>query len=178
MTAIRNLKSDDNESFEGVFDSKSLIQEEMDITIFSVADGVKEYAEKCVDHYNNLNKNQKALDDIQEMLANFMFYMYDEWKEMGFDDIAADTEKAIEAYDAGKPLVSCLSNPRFYIDFLDDEPIFDEIGYIIEADCPWEPEHQCCIIIRGDEVKYVGTSNGNTPWDDDDEYYCVWNDEE
>ncbi len=73
-------------------------------------------------------------------------------------------------------MVTCLSRPRLYVELPEDEEDAEEIGYCIEAECPWEPEHQCSIIIRNDEVKYVGPSEGNTPWDDEDEYYCIWND--
>lgn len=179
MSVIRDLKPDDNDMgwLEGKFDSKSLFQEEMSITIFSDSEESKKYAEKCVEHYNKLNENQGILDDIQEKLAKFMLFMYDEWKEMDiYDDIVADTEKAVEVYNAKESLITCLSRPRLYVELPEDETDVEEIGYCIETECPWEPEHQCSIIIRGDEVKYVGPSEGNTPWDDDDEYYCIWND--
>lgn len=179
MSVIRDLKPDINEMgwLEGKFDSQSLFQGEMDIIIFDETDEAKEYAEKCIEHYNSLNDDQRLLDEIQEKLSGFMFYMYDEWKTMGiYDDIVADTEKAIEAYNSGKQLLSCLTRPRLYVELPEEETDVMEIGYCIETDCPWEPEHQCSIIIRGDEVKYVGPSEGNTPWDDEDEYYCVWND--
>ena len=52
----------------------------------------------------------------------------------------------------------------------------DEIGYGIECECPWEPEHQCCILIRNDKVVYVGTSEGLDPWGEEDDYHCVWDD--
>ena len=181
MTAIRDLKPDNNGLgwLEGKFDSESLFQGEMGITIFSDSDEAKEYAEKCVAQYNKLNENQKLLDDIQEKLARFMLYMYDEWEAMDiYDDIASETKKAVEAYNLGEQLITFLSNLRLYVELPMEETEEDEIGYCIEADCPWEPEHQCSIIIRGDEVKYVGPSEGNTPWDDEDEYYCIWNEEE
>ena len=81
---------------EGTFDSRSLFQGEMNITIFDDSDESREYAEKCIEHYNNLNTNQKVLDEIQQKLSAFMFYMYDEWKAMEiYDDIVTDTEKAV-----------------------------------------------------------------------------------
>ncbi len=54
----------------------------------------------------------------------------------------------------------------------------NEIGYGIECECPWEPEHQCIILIRNNNVVYVGPSEGNDPWQDENEYYCIWNDED
>ena len=181
MSEIRDLKPDVNEMgwLEGTFDSRSLFQGEMNITIFDDSDESREYAEKCIEHYNNLNTNQKVLDEIQQKLSAFMFYMYDEWKAMEiYDDIVTDTDKAIEVYKSGKQLLSCLSHPRLYVELPEEEDATTEIGYCIETECPWEPEHQCSIIIRGDEVKYVGPSEGNTPWDDEEEYYCIWNDKD
>lgn len=151
MSEIRDLKPDINEMgwLEGTFDSRSLFQGEMNITIFDDSDESREYAEKCIEHYNNLNTNQKVLDEIQQKLSAFMFYMYDEWKVMKiYDDIVTDTEKAIEVYKSGKQLLSCLSHPRLYVELPEEEDAATEIGYCIETECPW----------------------------DDEEYYCIWND--
>ena len=181
MSVIRDLKPDNKGLgwLEGKFDSESLFRGEMDITLFEDSDETIEYAEKCVSHYNRLNENKKLLDDIQENLASFMLYMRDEWEAMDiYDEIAEETEKVAKEYEDGASLITFLSHPRLYVELPEDEDFEGEIGYCIESDCPWEPEHQCSIIIRGDELKYVGPSEGNTPWDDDDEYYCIWNDEE
>ena len=92
-----------------------------------------------------------------------------------YDDIAKGMESALKGYMEGRNLWEFLSNPTLFV-VLPEDGETTEIGYVIEADCPWEPEHQCSIIIRGNHLKYVGPSEGNTPWDDD-EYYCIWNDE-
>ncbi|MBP3746651.1 MAG: hypothetical protein J6I47_04215 [Ruminococcus sp.] len=55
-----------------------------------------------------------------------------------------------------------------------DAPEGEGIGYCIVADCPWELEHQCEIIIRDDTVLYTGPCEVDTPRGDEDDYYCIW----
>lgn len=176
MSRIRALEPDKNGLgwLEGIFDSVSLFQGEMDIIIYADDDVAKEYAERCVAHYNSLNDNKILLNQLQEYLAKYMLYMYDEWVAMGMDDdIVSKTKVVIDGYKAGNLLIHYLSEPKLCI----APRMEDEIGYMIETECPWEPEHQCLIIIRGDTLKYVGPSEGNTPWDEDEDYYCIWHDE-
>ncbi len=171
---IYSLKEDNNGLgwLEGKFESKSLFQGEIDITIMDNTDIAKEYAEKCIEHYNVLNNNKELLGKIQESLAKFMMFMYEdcEWDETTKKNI----ETAIKGFNEGNSLLKYLTNPEIYIELPED---IDEIGYVIQTECLWEPEHMCAIIIRENELKYVGPSEGNTPWDDDDEYYCIWNDD-
>lgn len=179
MSIIRDILHDEGglDWLNGKFDSASLFNGEMDITIYGDSDEYTEYAEKCIAHYNCLNENPELMADIREKLAKFMYYMRDEWESMGiYDDIAEDTEKAVEEYESGGDILKYLTKPCLNIEMSEDYS--DETGYSITAECPWEPEHQCSIIIRGDQLKYVGPDDGNTPWDDDDEYYCIWLDEE
>lgn len=180
MTLIRGLKSNNSELewLEGKFDSMSLFSEEISIIIEDNSYEAKEYAEKCVAHYNMLNTNETLIKEIQNKMAKFMLYMYGEWNAMGiYDDIAEGMEVALKGYNEGRKLWEFLSRPSLLV-VLPEDGETTEIGYIIEADCPWEPEHQCSIIIRGNDLKYVGPSEGNTPWDDEDSYYCIWNDED
>ena len=179
MAVIRDLKPDNSglNWLEGKFDSMSLFSGEIDITIEDNTDEAMEYAERCAAHFNKLDTNQPLLEEIQNKIAKFMLYVYEEWNGMGiYDDIAKGMESALKGYMEGRNLWEFLSNPTLFV-VLPEDGETTEIGYVIEADCPWEPEHQCSIIIRGNHLKYVGPSEGNTPWDDDDEYYCIWNDE-
>ena len=98
---LNNLKEDVNGLgwLEGKFESKSLFQGKIDITIMDNTDVAKEYAEKCIAHYNAINNNKELLEKIQEGLAKFMIYMYEEWKAMGiYDDITRDIEPVINGY--------------------------------------------------------------------------------
>ncbi|SDA09711.1 hypothetical protein SAMN02910447_00172 [Ruminococcus sp. YE71] len=178
MSLINKLDVDENGCWsEGTFESKSLYKGKMRTVLFSEDSAAGEYAEKCVAHYNGLSDKPEMCEAIQQGLEKFFLYMYDAWGEMDiYDDIADSLEPVMEGYKSGKKLVSYLSDPTLYVYPNDGHE--DEIGYTIEWECPWEPEHQCLIVIRGDEVRYVGTSDGLDPWCGDDEYYCIWDDED
>ncbi len=176
MSTIRDLKTDEKGWFaEGKFDSHSLFECEMNVSIFVDDGATVEYAEKCIEHYNNLSQNKDMLLKLDEYLEKFCLYMYEEWKAMGiYDDIAEDTEPCIEAIEKGKSLLKYLSRPTLYV----YPPQGEGIGYGIECDCPWEPEHQCLILIRDDELLYVGPSDGLDSWGEEEDYYCIWHDED
>lgn len=179
MSIIRDMVHDEGGLgwLNGKFDSCSLFQGEMDITLYGDSDEYISYAEKCIAHYNSLNENAELMADIRDKLAKFMYYMRDEWEAMGiYEDIAEDTDKAAEDFENGGDIIKHLEKPCLFIELPENGT--DEIGYEIVADCPWEPEHQCSIIIRGNVLKYVGPCEGNAPWDDDEDYYCIWLDEE
>lgn len=179
MSIIKDLVHDEGGLgwLNGKFESHSLFSGDMGITIYSDTDDAVRYAERCIEHYDRLTENAELMADIRDKLAKFMQYMRDEWEAMGiYDDIAEDTDKAAADVEAGGDIINHLSRPCLNIDPPADGT--DEIGYEILSDCPWEPEHQCSLIIRGDKLKYAGPCEGNTPWDDDDEYYCIWLDEE
>jgi hypothetical protein len=176
MSLIRNLKEEYDGLFAcGVFDSKSLFQGEMPVELYLDEGATEEDGEKCIEHYNRLLEKQEMLDALQSGLEKFFLYMYDEWEQMDiYEDIFTSLKDVMDGYKSGKQLVSYLSDPRMCV-WPQPE---NETGYGIVCECPWEPEHQCLILIRNDKIVYVGTSEGNTPWDDEDEYYCIWNDEE
>lgn len=176
MSIIRDLHNDEYGWFtEGKFDSVSLFDGEMDVSIFVDDGATVEYAEKCIEHYNKLNDNGELMAKLREYLAKFFLYMYDEWKAMGiYDDIVQDIEPVMEGYRSGKDLIEYLYKPELLV----YAPEGEGIGYGIQCECPWEPEHQCLILIRGDELLYVGQSGGSDPWGDEDDYYCIWNDED
>ncbi len=177
MSIIKNLKIEENGLFaNGTFESKSLFSGEMKVIIF-VDDGATETdAERCINHYNNIHNKQDICNKIQTGLEKFFLYMYDEWR--AFDDIYGEIADSLEVimngYKEGKKLISYLSKPTLYV----FPQMKNEIGYGIECECPWEPEHQCIILIRNNNVVYVGPSEGNDPWQDENEYYCIWNDED
>lgn len=176
MSLIRNLENDENGWFaEGIFTSKSLFKGEMKVSIF-IDDGATEQdAEKCIVHYNDLINQKDIMNDIQEHLVKFFLYMYKEWRAMGdiYGEIAESLEPVMDAYNAGESLLAYLSKPTLNV----YPQLENTIGYGIECECPWEPEHQCMILIRNDKLLYVGSADVNDPWGDDEDYYCIWNDE-
>ena len=169
---IKNLKADENNWFlEGTFDSDSLFQGEMSVSIFTDDGATVEDAEACIAQYQQLKKNAAFCANLQEMLAAYFLYMYDALKEMGiYDEIVVEIEPVKQGYEAGENLLSYLSNPTLLV-YLQE---MDEIGYGIECDCPWEPEHSCLILVRNEKLLYVGESDGLDPWGEAEDYHCIW----
>lgn len=175
MSAIRDLQIDEYNLFaHGKFDSQSLFQGEMNLSIFVDDGATEEDAIKCIERYNSLLCKPEICNQIQKGLEKFFLYMYHEWIDFGdiYGDIAKSLEPVMDGYKAGKQLITYLYKPTLCI----FPQLKNEIGYGLECECPWEPEHQCLILIRNDKVVYVGPSEGNDPWGDEDDYYCIWND--
>ena len=88
--------------------------------------------------------------------------MYDEWGD--FSDVYGDVEDSLkpvmDGYNEGKQLITYLYDPTLYV----FPQLENEIGYGVVCECPWEPEHQCSIMIRNDKVVYVGPAEGEDPW--------------
>ena len=73
---IKNLKADENNWFlEGIFDSNSLFQGEMSVSIFTDDGATVEDAEACIAQYQQLKKNAAFCANLQEMLAAYFLYM-------------------------------------------------------------------------------------------------------
>lgn len=174
MKYIRDLHTDKNGCFsEGKFDSASLFIGKMDVVLFTEDGATAEYAEKCIEHYNSLSSNSALQQKLQEYLAAFFLYMYDEWKAIEiYGRIVDALEHVMEGYKSGKKLIEYLSKPTLYV----YAPNGDGVGYGIECNCLWEPEHQCLIIIRNSDLLYVGPSCGLDAWGDSEDYYCIWHD--
>ena len=177
MSIIRNLQIDEEGWFSnGLFKSTSLFKEEMAVSIFVDDGATEDDAIKCIEHYNGLLEKPEMCRQIQEKLEKFFLYMYDEWHDFSaiYGDIVKSLEPVMDGYKEGKQLITYLYKPTLYV----FPQLENEIGYGLECECPWEPEHQCLILIRNDKVVYVGPSDGKDAWGDDDDYYCVWNDED
>ena len=167
MNDIRDLKKEENGMggfLEGKFDSL-LFKCEATIEI-SVDEGTtEEYAEKCVQHFNSLNN--EMIEKIKEWVNKFYLYTLDEIDE----EFAEEIKENMLDYKGKENILEYLSNLHMYVFYPKD----DRIGYNIECDCPWEPEQQCSIIIRENEVLYIGPSEGFNAWSDG-EFFCIWED--
>ena len=173
MDTIRDLQTDENGWFTtGRFESKAFLPGGMDIMIFTDDGACTEDAEKCVAHFNTLGDKPRTLEAIEKGLKGFFLYMYDEWAAMGiFDNIVRSLKPVMEEYRKGTPLSSFLSSPTLLVYPQQN----GDTGYGLECCCPWEPEHQCLILFRNDDVVYVGPSDMLDPWTDEEYLHCVWN---
>lgn len=176
MNTIKNLHTDVTGLFlEGTFDSQALFKGEIKVSIFSFVGATEQDAEKCIAHYNGLTEKNDACDAIENGLKKFFFYMFNEWQEMGdmFQNIVDSLKPVMEGHEAGEKLSSYLSSPTLIV-YAQQE---GEIGYGIECECPWEPEHKCLILVRNDDVVYVGSSGGQEPWAKKESLRCIWDSE-
>ena len=175
---IRNLKTDEEGRFaNGTFDSHSLFEGEMNVSVF-VDDGATEsYAEMCIEHYNNLKNNEALMEKLDEYLQKYFVWMYYQWEEFSnmerYRELYESLKPLMEDCEAGKSLLNHLSEPMLLVYAPEDE----RIGYGIEWACPWEPEHGCLMIFREDDLLYAGGFTSVDAWCDEDEYFCIWHDE-
>lgn len=171
MVIIKDLKSDETGWFTtGKFESKSFLPGEMNLMIFTDDGASLEDAQKCIEHFNNLADKPEILAAIEKRLEQFFLHMYDEWAAMGiYNDIVESLKPVMQDYNKGSKLSSFLSRP----DLVVYQQQNGDIGYGIQTECPWEPEHQCLILIKNDECVYVGPSEMLDPWDDEEHLHCV-----
>lgn len=173
MDIIRDITTDDNGWFtNGRFDSEFLFPGEMDIMIFTDDGASMEDAAACIEHHNRLNDKPAVREAIEKGLEQFFLYMYDEWAAMGiFDRIVESLKPVMEEYDKGTEMITFLSGPTMLVYPRQN----GDVGYGIECSCPWEPEHQCLILIKNGECVYVGPSEMLDPWSGEEYLRCVWN---
>ena len=174
MAVIRDLETDENGWFTtGKFDSEAFLPGETEVMIFTDDGAVIEDAERCIGRYNALRDEPEVFEEIETRLGKFFLYMYDEWAAMGiFDNIVESLKPVMKAYEEGVELSSFLSRPTMLVYPQQN----GDVGYGIQTDCPWEPEHQCLILFRNDEVVYTGASEMQDPWTDEQYLHCVWDD--
>ena len=125
-----------------------------DIDVF-IHNGVDEqYAESCIEHINNLSPSLKNY--LTERLYKYYDFIRRECgdvEDILFDDILKHVY----------PLNISIEKP--------EEPL---IAYSIECGCDWEEEHGTEIIIKGDELLYVGEFVGLGAWADKECYETVF----
>ena len=112
------------------------------------------YVEKCIEYINNLP--QSLLNKISERAYKYYDFIRNECGDV--DDILP--EKIMEHV---YPLNIFVEKPEA------DIPAFD-----IECGCDWEEEHGMEIIIKGDELLYIGEYAGLGPWADKECYKTVF----
>lgn len=112
------------------------------------------YVEKCIEYINNLS--QLLLNKISERAYKYYDFIRNECGDV--DDILP--EKIMEHVH---PLNIFVEKPEV------DIPAFD-----IECGCDWEEEHGMEIIIKGDELLYIGEYAGLGPWANEECYECIF----
>lgn len=132
----------------------------------------REYAQRCVDHFNSLSESQ--INEFCRMAIAYCNFMREAWGDFSeiYGDIVDDIDRNIPKDISGRDIMRFISRMEMYIV---EPPEQDVPAYSISGDCIWEPEHQLDWIIRGERTLYVGPCDGLGAWCDDDEYACPWN---
>lgn len=150
---IENLEyyAPDDKTMEGTFISRIFKNDGDDrLSILLEDDTIKDYAEKCVEHFNNMS--DEMIDTICKGIIKCA--------EAGglneeFELPELKTIRDILKY-------CWFTNLAIFI------PEGDEIAYTVEGEGEWEEGID--IAIRGNKVLYVGYDFGDSPWADEDYY--------
>lgn len=131
-----------------------LFDEEIDVTI---EEGVDiDYAEKCAEALNGLSEETiKAIWEAAKRYCLFFIDLcgeeWDDWNEMSF--------KVTEATPAEK-----IKSEIFPGCLIIDEPEDERVGFHIECNCSWEPEHGLEITILDGKLVYLGAFESRYSW--------------
>ena len=97
-----------------------------------------------------------------ERISAYHKFMLEEWNE----EFVAEINEKVPYDILGRDILRYIEKPTIYI----FPPEGKGIGYVIEGNCEWEPEHGIDIIMLDDKVMDVGPAEGLSPWSDDDEF--------
>ncbi len=163
MSIIKDIKQEDSLFLKGTL-YVPLFEKEAEIWIENTVD--LEYAEKCAEHLVNLN--DKMIDDFCERAVAYYKFMLEEWGyfEDIYEDIVDDIKNTVPEDISGRDILKYIYSPNLFV----FPPEGDGIGYSVDCQCVWEPEHGLDLIIRDDKVLYVGESMGLGAWSSDEEY--------
>ena len=141
-----------------------LFDEEIEVSIDEGVDIA--YAEKCAEALNNLP--EETVKAIWEAAKKYCLYFmeicgeeWDDWNEMSF--------KVTKETPAEK-----LKSEIFPTSLIVDEPEDERVGFHLECNCSWEPEHGLEITILDGKLVYLGAFEGREAWDNFD-HYDGWN---
>lgn len=169
MGLIKDLHEMDDCFLSGTLDVP-LFGGQIKVLIDRDADLDPGYAEKCAEHLVDLS--DEMIDTFCERAVAYCNFMREQWGD--FSDIYPDIDDKINTNIpediSGRDILRYISEPILYI----FEPEGEGIGYTVEAQCLWEPEHGLALIIRDDKVLYVGEPDGSSAWEDDEQYECPY----
>lgn len=127
----------------------------IDVTIKENVDVA--YAEKCAEALNALP--EETVNAIWEAAKKYCLFFiglcgddWDEWNEMGIEVTRKTPAEKIKS----EIFPSCL---------IIDEPEDERVGFHIECNCSWEPEHGLEITILDGKLVYLGAFESCGAWD-------------
>lgn len=120
-----------------------------DIAVYVHFDVPLEYADKCVEHLENLS------DEMINSFCKGAINYCESFREF-FDELEIDIPENLKGRDILKyiePKAMIIENPQE-----------NEQAFHMECYCDWELEHALEWTVRGNEVLYVGEFHNESPW--------------
>lgn len=154
---ISNIEKRDDIFNVGFVESK-LFNQRMEVWIENTVK--MDYAQKCVESFELLKDD--VVDKICERTSAYHKFMLEEWNE----DFVIEINEKVPAYVTGRDILKYIEEPKIFI----FPPKGAGVGYIIEGNCEWEPEHGIDIIILDDKVIDVGPAEGLSPWSNEEQF--------
>lgn len=154
MSLITDIEVGMFERLEG-FLKWELFDRVLDVTIDK---GVPlEYAEKCAEALNSLS--EETVKDIYEAAKRYCLFFIDLCGDAwDYDDY--DMQIRVTKDTPAEDMRSEIRPNVFIVDTPKDE----RIGFHIECDCSWEPEHGLEITILDGKLVYLGGFEDSSPW--------------
>ncbi|KAG4105967.1 hypothetical protein H8356DRAFT_1630259 [Neocallimastix lanati (nom. inval.)] len=157
---IRDIKEQDEFFTEGkvycpMFGKDIMVVFENEVEI--------KYVEKCANHLAHISDDM--VDKICDRISAYHQFMLSQWN----DEYVKEINELIPPNVTGRDILNYIIEPKLVV----YQPK-DGIGYTIEGQCDWEPEHGIEIIIKDDKLLYVGSSSCLGSWANDDEYKVIF----
>ena len=159
---ISNIEKRDDCFNVGYIESK-LFNQRMEVWIENTVE--VDYVQKCIESFEALNDD--VIDKICERASDYHKFMLEEWNE----EFVAEINEKVPNNVTGRDILKYIEEPKIFI----FPPKGAGVGYVIEGNCEWEPEHGIDIIILDNKVMDVGPAEGLSPWSDDDEFGRFFN---
>ncbi len=132
-----------------------------DIAVYMDFDVPLAYAEKCIDHLENLS------DDVINAFCIGAVRYCESFRDL-FDELEVDIPEGIN----GREILRYIEPKVIII----EKPLGNEPAFHMECTCAWEIEHALEWSVRGNTVLFVGEFCDENPWRDI-EYFkgASWN---
>jgi len=154
---ITNLK-EGTFPLEGKFYS-TFFKKEMDIYLEEGA--TVEYAEKCVQDFNNMSPQL-----VDSICRASKAYCLDFMDMVGEEEIMEELTVPIYPDTNPKEILKCMTPITLIVEKPDDE---SKIGWQTECNCDWEIEHGMEIDVLDGKLVYLSSFNGYSPWIEHDD---------
>ncbi len=137
---IKNIHGEEGEMHWKLFDT------DIDVLIY---DADEEYAQRCADYIDNMP--EELLDKLRRASLLYAQAFYELTGEEELEEFMTVKPEDILEYVCPSALII-------------EKPKDDRIGFHIELECDWEPEHGLEWSVLDGEPMYVGAFEDVSPW--------------